>query len=217
MFSSIRSALSPEAAQALRAAPFVVFLLLGLAVAGAREPRTRRRWIDALLAILLLGYVLVAATQVDAWPFSPYRLMAADARDHHALRKMFAFRGVDTNGQEWKLDPSAWSPLYPEDIMGWFELREPGATPAERESVLSFLFLRAEDARRRRAEGRRVGNERLLGPLTAPDMHIPPPAEGFPPQPFSALRVYRFSWRADDLAGDRSRVVRQLLFEYPRR
>jgi len=213
----LRQAISPELAQALRAAPFLLLLILGLQVARTRDPAARRRRVDALLLFLLAAFGVAAASQVDAWPFSPYRLMVVDARDHHAQKSMIAFRAVDAAGREWKVDPYAWSPLYPYDVMTWFELSQDRATQQERESVLSFLYERVERARRLRLAGRRVGNDRLLGPLTAPDMYVLPSEKDLSATPFVALRVYRLYWRSDELAADATRVQRRLLLESPPR
>ena len=201
-------------AQALRAAPLALFLVLGCRVALARDPAIRRRRIHVLLAVFLAIQSLIAATQIDAWPFSPYRLMAADARRRDAPMTMIALRGLDPDGREWRVDPLAWSPLYSEDVSDWFELVASRAAPVERDAVLAFLYARAEEARRLRAAGRRVGNERWLGPLAAPDIFLSPPSEGPPPQPFAGLRVYRLTWDPLELARDPERVTRQVLFEY---
>ncbi len=217
MLPLLRQVISPELAQALRAAPFLLLLVLGLRVARARDPAARQQRVNALVLLLLAAFGVAAASQVDAWPFSPYRLMVFDARDHHAARSMIAFRAVDAAGREWKVDPYAWSPLYAHDIMGWFELSQDRSTPAERESVLFFLSERAEQARRRRLAGQRVGNECLLGPLTAPDIYFAPSEKGLSATPFGAFRVYRLHWRPDELAADTTRVQRRLLFEYRRR
>jgi hypothetical protein len=214
VFQLLRQGLRPEVVQVIRALPFVLFLALGISVASAREPMRRRRRIQMLLAYLVTAHLLLVATQIDAWPFSPYRMMAVDARVHDDLRRMIAFRGVDAAGREWKLDPYAWSPLFPQAVMGWFEVVWPHASPEDREAVMRFLLDRAEEARRRRSGGSRVGNERILGRLTAPDMNLPPPLEGLPEGPFVALRVYRVYWRPSEFAVDPRRTKRALLIEY---
>ena len=129
---------------ALRLSTFLVFIGLGLAIPLLVEPARRRRAINAFLAYILALNAFVAAAQTDAWPFSPYRMMAVDARLDTA-RSMIAFRGVDGEGREWDVEPLAWSPLFPQAIMGWFEVVFPRATPAEREEVVRFLFERAEE------------------------------------------------------------------------
>ena len=110
------------------------------------------------------------------------------------------------------MDPLAFSPLFPATVMGWYETAYPFASPQDREAAAAFLLARAETARQGRAAGRRIGNERFLGPLSAPDTNIlwdPPDA----PAPFVVFRVYRLFWRPDELAADPQRFRRRLLFE----
>ncbi len=217
---ALRQVVPPDVAQLARFAMLVLFVVLGLRVA-ARGPgaTTRRRRINGLLAWLLALHGAVALLQRESWPFALYPMMANDARIHDDLRRMTAFRAVDAGGREHRLDPLALSPLYSPAVEIWFEKGFPQATDAERQDVGRFLLERAEDARVRREAGRRVGNERLLGRLAAPDSYPPyPPLEGPPPaEPFDALRVYRLYWRPAIFAADSTRVDRRLLLEYRRR
>jgi len=204
----------PDAAQVLRTVPFALFLVLGARVALARDEVVRRRRVNVLFVGVLAIQAIVGATQIDAWPFSPHRLMAADVRQRSAPVTVIALRGLDSDGREWRIDPLAWSPLYSADISDWFEVVAPRAAPSERDAVLAFLYARAEEARRLRAAGRRVGNERWLGPLAAPDIFVAPPSEGPPPGPFAGLKVYRLTWNPADYARHPEHVDRQLLAEY---
>lgn len=213
MLSELRKGLSPELLQGIRALLFVLFVLLAIRVRRAADPTGRRRRVQQLLAFLLAASVAVDLLRTDGWPFSPYPMMAVDATDHASLRTAIAFRAVDRKGREWRVDPLAWSPLFPQTLMGWYETAYPFAPPADREAVATFLLARAESARQARATGRRVGNERWLGPLAAPDMNIlwdPPDA----PAPFVALRVYRLFWRPTELSLDPQRFKRRLVFEW---
>jgi hypothetical protein len=210
----IRQGLPPELVQMVRLLPLLLFLGTGFVVARTPDGGSRRRWINRLLVVFLVLHAGVTLLQVDAWPFSPYRMMAVDVRDRDTVRNAIAFRAVDASGREWTVDPLAWSPHFPQAVMGWFEVALPRASPENREAVLSFLYKRAEDARRQRLAGRRVGNERWLGPLTAPDTNLSRPLGGVPSEPFTALRVYRLYWKPAEFAADRSRVQRRLLLEY---
>jgi len=214
LLQAIRQGVPPEFLQPARLASLLLFVVLGLRVAVAREPGARRARVTALIAYVLAAHALVALAQTDDWPFSAYRMMAVDARTHDDLRSMIAFRAVDGEGREWKVDPLAWSPLWPQAVMGWYEVVWPHASPRDRESVGRFLLERAEEARRLRAAGRRVGNETILGPLAAPDMNLTHRLGGLPGAPFVALRVYRTYWRPTELAADPMRVKRSLLAEY---
>jgi hypothetical protein len=201
---------------ALRLSTFLVFIGLGLAIPFLLEPTRRRRAINAFLAYVLALNAFVAAAQTDAWPFSPYRMMAIDARLDTA-RSMIAFRGVDAQGREWDIEPLAFSPLFPQAVMGWFEVVYPRATPAQREEAVRFLFERAEDARRRRQAGRWIGNERFLGPLAAPDTNLSHAAANVSPEPLAGLRVYRVFWTPQAFLDDPGSVRRSLVYEYRRR
>lgn len=213
MLFELRKGLSPELLQGIRALFFVLFVLLALRVRRAGDPARQRRRVNQLLGFLIAASLAVVLLKTDAWPFSPYPMMAVDATDHSSQHSGIAFRAVDREGREWLVNPLAWSPLFPQTIMGWYETAFPFASRADSEAVARFLLARAEAARQSRAAGRRVGNERWLGPLTAPDMNMlwdSPDA----PEPFVALRVYRFFWRPTELALDPENFKRKLVFEW---
>jgi hypothetical protein len=213
MLSELRKGLSPELLQGIRALSFVLFVLLAIRVRRAADPAGGRRRVQQLLAFMLAASVAVVLLRTDDWPFSPYPMMAVDATDHTSLRTMIAFRAADLEGREWRVDPLAFSPLFPPTVMGWYETAYPFAPRADREAAARFLLARAESARQARVAGRRVGNERWLGRLAAPDTNILwDPAEA--PAPFVALRVYRLFWRPTELAADPQRFGRRLLFEW---
>ena len=202
---------------ALRLSTFLTFVGLGLALPFLQDPRRRRTCINAFLGYVLALNAFVVVAQTDAWPFSPYRMMAVDSRARGIVRNMIAFRGLDGRGREWDTEPLAWSPLFPQALMGWFEVGFPRATPEEREVVGRFLWERAEEARRSRLQKPWIGNERLLGPLAAPDTNLSRPAREIPEEPLVGLRVYRVFWVAEELLRDPSSVRRTLVFEYRHR
>jgi hypothetical protein len=199
----------------LRLGSFLIFVALGLVLPFVRTEGRRRAWTNALLLYVLALNAFVVLAQTDAWPFSPYRMMAVDARPRGVVRRMIAFRAVDGRGREWDVEPLAWSPLFPQAVMGWFEVGFPHATLREREEVGRFLLERAEDARRRRRDGARIGNERLLGPFSAADTNLSRPAREVSPEPLVGLRVYRLSWVPETFVHDPDSVTRALVFEYP--
>lgn len=202
---------------ALRLSTFLAFVGLGLILPFVHGTRWRRTWVNAFLGYVLALNAFVAVAQTDAWPFSPYRMMAVDSRARGLTRSMIAFRGVDGQGAEWDLEPLAWSPLFPQAVMGWFEVGFPGASAEERDEVGRFLWERAEAARRARLTTSWIGNERLLGPLAAPDTNLSRPAAQTSQQPLQGLRVYRLFWASEDLLRDPTSVRRVLVFEYRRR
>jgi hypothetical protein len=208
-----RKGLPPELIQGARLFSFVLLVFLAMRVARSRDPLRRRRRIQILLGYLLTVNAAVVLVRTDDWPFSPYPMMAVDATDRTTVHSMIAFRAVDGLGREWRVDPLAWSPLFPQAIMGWFENVYPFASNAQRDEVGRFLLARAEGARVRHVRGLRVGNERWLGPLAAPDTNLYwPPPEGAT-EPFVRLRVYRLFWRSTELAADPARFGRKLLLE----
>jgi hypothetical protein len=213
MLSELRKGLSPELLQGIRALSFLLFVLLAIRVRRAADPAGRHRRVQQLLGYVLAMSVAVVLLRTDDWPFSPYPMMAVDATDHTRLQTIVAFRAVDRDGREWLVEPLAWSPLFPQTVMWWYESAYPFASPADREAAAKFLLVRAESARQDRFAARRVGNERWLGPLAAPDMNILGDAPKAP-APFVALRVYRLFWHPTELAADPQRFGRRLLFEW---
>jgi hypothetical protein len=199
----------------LRLGSFLIFVALGLLLPFLRTEGRRRAWTNVLLLYVLALNLFVVLAQTDAWPFSPYRMMAVDARPRGVTRRMVAFRAVDERGREWDVEPLAWSPLFPQAVMGWFEVGFPRATLREREEVGRFLLERVEAARRSRREGARIGNERLLGLLAATDTNLSRPAREISPEPLVGLRVYRLTWVPEIFVRDPGSVTRSLLFEYP--
>lgn len=202
---------------ALRLSTFLTFVGLGLILPFVQDAHRRRTCINAFLGYVLALNAFVAVAQTDAWPFSPYRMMAVDSRGRGAERSMIAFRGFDDQGREWDVEPLAWSPLFPQAIMGWFEVGFPRATPEGRQEVVGFLWERAEEARRARRTQAWFGNERLLGPLAAPDTNLSRPAREISGEPLVGLRVYRVFWVSEELLRDPSSVRRTLVFEYRHR
>jgi hypothetical protein len=179
--------------QLVRLAMFAVFVTLGVRVMLARGPG-RRRAINHLLVYTLLAHLAIIVPQNEAWPFAMYPMMSTNATPRAALHSGFFFEVVDQDGRAWRVDELAWSPLFPQAVMGWFEVSWARATPAQRDEVLCFLLRRAENARLHRRAGHRFfGNAALLGPLAAPDTNL----WGHAPQSPSrlrTLRLYRISW-----------------------
>ena len=190
----------------------------GFVVAGVRvmraSPDVRRRRINQLLVYVIVVHVAIAIAQNDAWPFTMYPMMAVDSTNRTAVHDGLSFRAVDASGREWPVDPLAWSPLYSQSIMGWFEVSYRNATAAQRDDVLRFLLARAERARRHAARGEHFyGNAALLGPLAAPDTNLYGAAPQ-PAQPLRALRVYRVFWIPSEFAAKRTLLDRRLVCEY---
>jgi hypothetical protein len=200
--------------QLVRLAMFAGFVALGFVVLLTHEPARRRRAINFFLVYTLLAHLAILLPQNDAWPFTMYPMMATDATPRSILHSGVFFTLVDETGREWRVDALAWSPLFPQAIMGWFEVSWPNAGGAERRDVLRFLLTRAERARRHRQNGDHFfGNRRILGPLAAPDTNLWGAATQ-PATPFRALRVYRVTWIPTALAHEGRIASRTLMDEY---
>src|SRR5262249_39595976 len=108
-------------------------------------------------------------------------------------------------------DPAAWSPTFPLVVQEWLGRTYPKLTTAQQVRAASFLLERAEEARRLRAGGARVGNERLLGPLTAPDWWRYRPVTEVPTAPFVGLQAYEVDTR---VGGVPDWAARRLVVNY---
>ena len=177
-------------AELIRFLFFAGFVLLGVAVILLR----RRALIHLLIAYTLAVNVLLVIARNEAWPFSRYPMMAVPTVDPNAANSMLSFRAVDGDGREWKIDPLAWSPLFPAAVMGWVVNKMPVLPAPERREALLFLLQRAEASRAAAWQRSRFGNEALLGPLTAPDVFYYGPRPAPAPTRFVALRIYRMYW-----------------------
>ena len=144
-----------------RLACFVLFVAAGARIPTIREPRARRRAIQAFLAYTLLVSLAAGLTQRDAWPFSSYPI-AAGLAGGGTVQTRLEFRGVDDRGAEWLIHPLSWSPLFHQTLQLWFDQSFPRLSEPEKARVGAFLLARAEDARQRLLQGHRIGSERWL-------------------------------------------------------
>lgn len=198
----------------LRLGSFAAFVLLGLRVRRALGER-RRAAIQHLLAYVLALSAGVGLLQWDDWPFTSHTIAVGRARADSRVCQT-RFFGVDEAGQEWRLDPYTWTPVYDSILQYWVEQAPPRLAPAERERALSFLMARAEQSRQRLAAGRAVGPQRLLGPAGAPYWLLLPRFTTVPSQPYAALRVYSGCWIPAQLVRDKTSVTWSLLAEHTR-
>jgi hypothetical protein len=204
-----------HALQLARLATFLAFIVLGVRIIRT-DGAVRRRAVNMLIIFVLLVQAALIVGQNEAWPFAMYPMMAVRATDRATPHNGLSFRVVDDTGREWPVDPLAWSPLYPQSVMGWFEVTYPRVGDNDRTAAMRFLLERAEVARSKAIRGKRFyGNRALLGPLAAPDTNLysyAPPS----PRTLRALRVYRLFWNIDDFARDRRLIARTLICEYRR-
>ncbi|HYS52292.1 MAG TPA: hypothetical protein VER58_00845 [Thermoanaerobaculia bacterium] len=200
----------------LRLASFLFFVLLGVSVMRTPAGPTRRARINVLLVYFLVLNFFVGVFQRDDWPFSPYPLMRGVWNGSWEYTKTVLV-GVDATGREWDLDPMTWSPVFPLVLQEWFNEIFPQLTDQGKRRAERFLYSKAEEARRERVAGRRIGNERILGPFTASDWWIYRRTAATSPQPFVAIRVYRDSWRPYERLEDSRKFKRKLIAQYDSR
>jgi hypothetical protein len=194
------------------AAVFAGFLALGVCVRVASEPEARRRWTLRLIAYVAGVSLLAGLTQKDAWPFTSHTIAVGRARPDAPVC-LIELAGVDGDGQEWRLDPYSWMPLYESVLHYWLERNLSGLTPPERDVVLSFLLARADASRERLSTGRAIGPQRWLGPLGAPYwLLLPRPSVSA--QPLTGLRVYQACWVPRERYADPLKRRRRLLAEH---
>jgi hypothetical protein len=157
---------------------------------------------------------MVRLTDLDGWPFTSYTIAAprANARAPSCLVEL---RGLDPRGEEWPIDPLAWTPLHASVVHIWLNRHAADLTGPEREAVLRFLLAKAEAARRRLQAGEPIGFERRLGPaLSAPYWWLLPRVRRVPEEPFVGLRVYRACRIPLEAVRDPARVTRTLVVEH---
>jgi hypothetical protein len=194
------------------AAVFAGFLALGACVRGASDPAARRRWTVRLIAYVAGTHLLAGIAQKDAWPFTSHTIAVGRARAD-AQVCLVELAGVDADGQEWRVDPYSWMPLYESVLHYWMERNLSRLTLAQREAALSYLLERAEDARLRLSQGHAIGPQRWLGPVGAPYwLLLPRPAPS--PERLTGLRVYQACWVPRERYTDPLRVRRRVLAEH---
>jgi hypothetical protein len=194
----------------LRMACFLLFISLGIRVLTTRSDSSRRRAINLLLVYVVVLSTVVAVSQVDAWPFSTYRLIQG-LWGGNRIPSQIVILGVDRDGREWSTDPLSWSPAFELVLQAWIERTYVKLSPLEQQAAARFLLEKAEDARRRRVRGEWIGNARRLGPLTAPDWWLYPGVSEVPTAPFTGLRAYRVEAH---ISGSPNWAGRQLLLDY---
>ena len=136
----------------VRVAPFVILLVLGAAVVLTRRGRHERTATNTLIAFFVAVSCAVGLMQRDLWPFSAYPVIVeSSAEFKNAV--WYEVTAVDVAGEH-VLDPS---PLTRSVFEKWIERRFMHLAPNQQASAARFLLLNS------------CANDRVLGPLTAPD------------------------------------------------
>jgi hypothetical protein len=199
----------------VRLGTFLAFLLLGLAVRGARDPRRRRRAVNALAAYVLALSAFVGLSQWDDWPFSPYHILVGRGSLDTEIRTV-QFWGLDAVGREWRIDPHAFSPLVELKLDLWFQREWDALPPEARARVLDFLLHRAEESRQELRAGRPIAHQRRLGRLAAPHWWLAPRPAQTAGDAYVSLRVYEARWTPRRSLASPGSVRRTLLAERSR-
>ena len=188
---------------------FVLFLTLGVRVARS-EGSARRRAVVAFVGYVIAINAVAGVTQIDNWPFTSNTLAVGRMREDHPLSWM-VFRGVDQEGREWDLDPQSWSPVFKSILQNWLTRRYPRLDGDRRREAGRFLVARANDARARLHAGRRIGFDRILGPLACGYWWRLPRTREAPEGEFVSIRIYRLEYTLAEIASH-GRIVRRELF-----
>ena len=198
------------AAAAAKAASFCLFLLLGFRVTRSRE---RHRSVSLLILYFLAVNVVAGVTQWDDWPFTSNTLAVGAGTDSSAVHWM-EIDGVDRGGREWRIDPLTWSPMFDTVLQLWLYGWYPVLPPSQQREAGQFLLAHANAARARLQEGKRIGYDTTLGPLSAPYWACLARFRDVPVTPYRALRVYQIDYRIGDVADDPYNVRRTLFAEF---
>jgi len=194
-----------------RLSVFAIFMILAAHVAWRRT----RAAVNVFLAYTIGASVAIGVTQLDAWPFSTYRLAnqtwAGHANDTWTKVRFFA---VDAREREWELDPEVFAPLHLVSMQFYFRDVYPKLSAGDRIDLGRFLMRRAEASRRAIREDRWFGNERLLGPLAAPDWSLYARHRAAPADPYVAVRVVREFWKPAERLNDPRAFTRNIILEF---
>ena len=206
---------------ALRAAPFLGYVALGLVVVwrARRGHAPARPVISLFLLYMLLASLGPGLLQREAWPFSTWPLVASR---HGPTARHARLMVVDEAGQEHRVDARAWQPFVSDELIAFVNGRMLALPAADRDQVAEALLQIVEGAIVRIRAGGRAGYfDRFLGPLTAPYFLLHPAwwngPDDLPALRLVAFRLYRESWTLEARRRNPDAVDRALVFEYRRR
>ena len=198
--------IEPALPQLGKLASFLLFLALGVRLARASGP-ARRRAVVLFIAYVIAINFAAGITQIENWPFTSNTLAVGRMRDDHPLTWM-DFRGVDRDGREWPLDPQSFTPVFDSILQFWLASRYPLLDDDGRRMSERFLVAKANEARARLVAGRRIGFERLLGPLACGYWWRLPRVREAPDAAYGSIRVYLLEYTLSEIAKHR-RILRE--------
>lgn len=190
---------------------FLFFLVLGVRVATSIGVG-RRRAINILILYVIATNSLAGVTQWDDWPFTNNMLAVGSGNDRSRVHWQ-AFYGVDAAGREWRLDPYTWSPIFDSVLQTWVYMSFVDLPTQQQREAGLFLFAKANAARVSLNQGKRIGFDRRLGPLSCPYWWRLPRWPRAPAEPYRALRFYRIEFTVGEIARDPTHYARHLIAE----
>jgi hypothetical protein len=200
--------------EAGKLASLLLFVVLGVRAARIKG-QGRRRAITLFIAYTIGINLLSGVTQFDNWPFTSNTLATGRGNDDTRVTWLL-FRGVDSHGREWPLDPQAWSPVFDSILQYWLQSRYPLLPSDQRRDADRFLVVRANAARTAMRAGKRFGFERLIGPFNLGYWWQLPRVTAAPDEPFRAVRVYEAQFTNRELLRTRHFTRQRLLLEMQR-
>jgi hypothetical protein len=203
-------------------APLKLLVVLGFVVLGLIAGRCRagdergRRRINWFIGYTVTVSFVVGLTQMEAWPFSTWPLVAGTVP---ALVTHPRILALDGEGKEHEIDYRAWAPLEFQELVAWQEANFLRLSRQSQDRVAAYLLALVERSRSEWAAGTPTRHfDRYLGPLSAPFFLGHPerwvPGSRVPPLPFVGLRLYKESWNVEERRRDSARVTRSLVYEY---
>jgi hypothetical protein len=164
----------------------VLFIAGAAAIRFARDEKSQRRRITALMLFLIGVQLVVGVSQRDAWPFATYRLLHGRSLPD-TLDERNVLVGIDEQGREHALPDATWSPLPGSVLEFWMTHAWPQLDAAKRQAALTFLTKTATTPHHRPLF---FEAPRWYSPMFVPQ-----------PPPIVALRVVHETRRADSREG----------------
>jgi hypothetical protein len=202
----------------MRAAIFFGFIALGWSVSLRSSARWQKRAVSLLAGYALGGSLMIAITQHDAWPFSPFVLYGYVPSTTYPIT-LVQVRLLDDAGRERAMHDLTVAPMPMVVTQIWLQYGFLPLSERDRDAAAAYLINRAEADRLQVCRGGRRLGESVLGPLTAPPALLWRAFER--PEDdchhrFTGLRVYRWQCIPAERFRDRSRFDLLLLYEYRR-
>jgi hypothetical protein len=174
-----------------------------------------RRRARTIIWFVLIVSAAVALVQVEAWPFTTWALVHT-----HRSPEMVSWKleGSSQDGRIYEIDPRILQPMQAEEFGAWMLPRIEHLSLQQRDELLRFVLVRANEQRTLFLHGEFPPNDRYLGEASAP-AHFRmrriwrTPAD-VPARPFVGVKVWKLSWNTEQRRLDDAAVVRTLLADF---